>query len=77
MKQLDMDLLKAAFSVLGGLGKEIHVILHDCPSWYGYEEFDRCSPPEDCRRCWSKVISGEFKKKEDTANAETETSQTT
>jgi len=77
MKQLDMDLLKAAFSVLGSLGKEIDVILHDCPSWYGYEELGRCSPPEDCRGCWGKVISRELKKKEDTINAKTETPQTT
>ena len=76
MKQLNIDRLRKALVVFNELMEEIHIIDNDCPSEYGYENWKNCDGKPDCVECWSSAINGESKK-EATANAKTEASQTT
>jgi len=76
--KLNIDRLRIALGAVETLESEIKIMLDYCPAQYGYENVERCryNISTDCIKCWSRVVDGEVKK-EDTANAETKTPQTT
>ena len=73
--KLNIDRLRIALGAVETLESEIKIILNDCPAQHGYTNLMPCKST-DCIRCWRRVVDGEVKK-EDVADAETETPQTT